>query len=85
MAAVYALSLVVAMWFDLWGVCNIDAIRHFLFYLSLIVQLLILLLVAAASLPDEPGDGTHLCEYYSKNRRYFWSLITLFQVEYSGV
>jgi hypothetical protein len=85
LGAVYALCLVVAMWFDLWGVRNVGATRYFLFYLSLIVQFFILFLVAAASLPDERDDGIDLREYYSKNRRYFWSLITLFQVEYSGI
>ena len=85
LAAVYALCLVVAMWFDLWGIRNVGATRHFLFYLSLIIQFLILFLVAAASLPDEPGEAADLREYYAGNRRYFWSLITLFQTEYCGV
>ena len=85
LAAVYALCLVVAMWFDLWGVRNFGATRHFLFYLSLIAQFFILFLVAAASLPDEPGEGADLRDYYSRNRRYFWTLITLFQAEYSAV
>jgi hypothetical protein len=31
MAAFYALCLVVAMWFDLWGVRNFGATRHFPF------------------------------------------------------
>jgi hypothetical protein len=80
-AALYALCLVVVMWFDLWGVRNFAATRTFFFYLSLIAEFFVLYLIAAASLPDEPGDGD-LREYYARNRRYFWILVTLFQFQY---
>jgi hypothetical protein len=80
-AALYALCLVVVMWFDLWGVRNFGATRTFFFYLSLIAEFFVLYLIAAASLPDEPGDGD-LREFYARNRRYFWSLVTLFQLQY---
>ncbi len=83
LAALYALCLVVAMWFDLWGVRNFGATRHFLFYLVLISQFFLLFLVAAASLPDELSENVDLRQYYSGNRRYFWTLIALFQIVYS--
>jgi hypothetical protein len=83
MAALYALCLVVAMWFDLWGVRHFDATRNFLFYLSFIAEFLILFLVAAASLPDEAHYDVDLHDYYAANRRYFWTLLIFFQVLYS--
>jgi hypothetical protein len=82
LAAFYALCLAVSMWFDIWGVRNFAATRHFFFYLILVADLFVLFLIAAASLPDDAGDGVDLSDYYAGNRRYFWSLIALFQVAY---
>ena len=82
MAALYALCLVVAMWFDLWGVRHFDATRGFLFYLTFIAEFLVLFLVAAASLPDQPSDGADLREYYARSRRYLWTLLVIFQALY---
>ena len=39
-------------------------------------------LAAAASLPDEADKSTDLRLYYTENRRYFWSLMTIFQFGY---
>lgn len=36
------------MWFDLWGVRDVAEVRHFFFYVSLIAQLFVLYLIAAA-------------------------------------
>ena len=82
MAALYALCLVVAMWFDLWGVRHFDATRGFFFYLSFIAEFLVLFLVAAASLPDQPAEGSDLREYYAHTRRYLWTLLVIFQALY---
>ena len=82
MAALYALCLVVAMWFDLWGVRHFDATRGFLFYLTFIAEFLVLFLVAAASLPDQPAEGADLREYYARTRRYLWTLLVIFQALY---
>jgi hypothetical protein len=42
----------------------------------------VLLLIAASSLPDAASAGVDLREFYARNRRYFWSLVTLFEVIY---
>lgn len=67
-----------------WTIRNIAETRHFFFYFSLLVNYFLLYLIAATSLPDEPGDDNNLCAYYEGNRRYFWSLIVLFQLSYAG-
>ena len=67
-AALYALCMAIYMWFDLWGVRNFAATRHFLFYLLLFAQLFVLFLVAASSLPDETSDSIDLREFYAANR-----------------
>jgi len=82
LAALYALLIAIGMWFDLWGVRNVTAARHFFFYLIMVALLFIVFLIAAASLPDDPGGGCDLSEFYSRNRRYFWALIALFQLGY---
>jgi len=82
LAAAYALCMAVYMWFDIWGVRHFGATRHFLFYLGLVGELFVLFLVAAASLPDEADARTNLREYYAGNSRYYWSLVTLFQLVY---
>jgi hypothetical protein len=84
-AALYVLCVAVYMWFDIWGVRHFGATRHFFFYLGLVAQLFVLFLIAAASLPDKAADDTlDLREYYAGNRRYFWSLLLLFQIGYTA-
>jgi hypothetical protein len=82
LAASYALWLAVGMWFDLWGVRNVSEARHFFFYLAMVANLFVLFLIAAASLPDDPANDCDLRAYYASNRRYFWSLVALFQTFY---
>lgn len=82
LAAFYAMCVAVSMWFDIWGVRNFGATRHFFFYLVLVADLFLLFLIAAASLPDDSGDGADLRDYYADNHRYFWSLVAVFQVAY---
>jgi hypothetical protein len=82
LSAAFALVITVGMWFDLWGIRNATSVRHFLFYLLLVAAFLVLFLVAAASLPDEVSGDVNLREYYARNHRYFWSLITLFEIVY---
>lgn len=84
LAAIYALCLAVCMWFDLWGVRHFAATRDFLFYMSLIGEFFVLYLIAASSLPDDFAGSSDLREYYAANRRYFWSLVALFQLVYVG-
>jgi hypothetical protein len=82
LAALYALVVAIGMWFDLWGVRNVTATRQFLFYLVMIALLFMVFMIAAAALPDDPETGRDLHEFYSRNRRYFWTLIALFQLGY---
>lgn len=80
--ALYTLCTAVYMWFDLWGVRHFAAARRFFVYLSLVALFFVLYLAAAASLPDEAT--TDLRAYYEGNRRYFWTLMTVFQVGYTA-
>lgn len=82
LAALYALGLAIGMWFDLWGVRHSTQMRHFFFYAWMLADLFVLFLLAAASLPDGPGETSDLREHYARSRRYYWTLVTLFQLSY---
>ena len=82
LAALFALLMTIGMWFDLWGIRNATSVRSFFFYLVLIAAFFVLFLIAASSLPDEAAGPVDLRAYYAGNRRYFWLLITLFQIIY---
>jgi len=84
LAALFALLMTVGMWFDLWGIRNATSVRTFFFYLGLVATFFVLFLIAASSLPDEAAGPVDLRAYYEGNRRYFWLLVTLFQVIYVG-
>jgi uncharacterized membrane protein len=83
-AALFALLMTIGMWFDLWGIRNATSVRSFFFYLGLVAAFFVLFLIAACSLPDEAAGPVDLRTYYDGNRRYFWLLVTLFQVIYVG-
>jgi hypothetical protein len=82
LAAFYALCTAVYMWFDIWGVRNFALTRQFFFYIGLVVELFILYLIAAASLPDPCEEAIDLRAYYAGNRGHFWILVALFQLGY---
>ena len=82
LAAFFALTLAIGMWFDMWGVRNVAETRHFFFYLSIVAELFVVFLIAAASLPEDAHGGIDLKAFYDGNRRYFWSLVAVFEVGY---
>ena len=85
LAALFALLMAIGMWFDLWGIRNATSVRHFFLYLVLVASFFVLFLLAAASLPDEVSGPVDLRSYYERNRRYFWSLVCIFQIIYAAL
>jgi hypothetical protein len=81
-SALFALVVTVGMWFDLWGIRHATSVRHFFLYLGLVGAFAVLFLIAASSLPDDPSGAVDLRTFYERNRRYFWLLVTLFEVIY---
>ncbi len=82
LSALFAMVITVGMWFDLWGIRNATSVRHFFLYLALVAAFFVLFLIGASSLPDEASEGVDLREFYRHNTRYFWSLVTLFEIIY---
>ena len=64
----------VRLWFAQWTLRNTSAALTFPVYLGLFVQMLLLVLLAASCLPDDPADDFDLSQFYEERRRYFWGL-----------
>jgi hypothetical protein len=72
----------VRLWFGQWTLRNFSAALTFPIYFGLFVQMLLLVLLASASLPDEPRDDCDLAVVYEQRRRYFWGLFAAYHVMY---
>lgn len=86
-AAVYAAFTLVRMWYQLWSVRDLTEVTSLFFYLGLILEMFLVFLAAAATLPDEsdPMDERwDLRAYYDHHRRYIWGLFVMFQLSYVG-
>ena len=81
-SVVLVIITITGMWFEVWTIRNVKAVLSYPFYLSLFVEFMVLFLVCAACLPDEPEQGCDLGAFYEKNRTYLWSLFALFQTSF---
>src|SRR4051812_6348873 len=50
----FVIITIVGMWFEMWFIRSVKAVLSFPFYLSFFVEFMILFLICAACLPDEP-------------------------------
>jgi len=78
MAAALVVFECVRLWFAEWTLRNIAVALTFPVYLGQFVQMLLLVLLAASCLPDDPTDDFDLCAFYEARRRYFWGLFTAY-------
>lgn len=85
-AALAAFTLI-WIWYNVWDLRGFPGVGGFWFYLSLLLEMTLLYLAAAASLPDEAelaeGEGGDLTAYLARHRRYIWILFGLFFTSYS--
>ena len=72
----------IRIWYQLWLVRDFPEVTHLFFLISLLVDMFLIFLAAAATLPDE-SDPPHLRwdlrAYYDVHARYIWTLLALFQ------
>ena len=75
--ALLVLLSMVAFW---WGAAaNAEGSISLGQFLPIMFQLIMLALMAAVSFPDTiPEEGLDLAEYYQENRRYQWTLMSLY-------
>ncbi|HEX8621709.1 MAG TPA: hypothetical protein VF718_07025 [Allosphingosinicella sp.] len=79
-----AVEVTVRMWFTFWRVRDVEAVVVFPFYLSMFVEMMVLFMIGASCLPEEPPEDGDLSLYYERNRRTLWTLFALFQASYVG-
>jgi hypothetical protein len=82
--AVYIAFTIVRLWYDIWAIRGNPDATGFWFYISLIAEVFVLFLLAAAALPFDEKEETDLKVYYAGHQRYIWSLFALFQLSYLG-
>jgi len=78
----FVIITIVGMWFEVWSIRSVKAMLSFPFYLSLFLEFMVLFLICAACLPDEPEKSGDLSAFYETNRTYLWSLFALFQASF---
>lgn len=81
-AAALVLVEIIRIWFAQWTLRDYDVALGFPVYFALFVHILLLVLVAAACLPDDVGPECDLGRFYDGNRRYFWGAFTASQLAY---
>ena len=82
LSVVFVIITIVGMWFEVWSIRSAKAVLSFPFYLSLVIEFMILFLISAACLPDEPEESRDLGAFYESSKTYLWSLFALFQASF---
>ena len=82
LCVVLVIITITGMWFQVWAIRGVKAVLSYPFYLSLFLEFMVLFLVCAACLPDEPDESCDLGAFYEGNRPYLWSLFALFQTSF---
>ena len=79
LAGLYAGLMLVSMWFNVWSIRDRPEVRTYFHYLWMIAEFLLLFLLAAESLPDEPtlevAEG-----HYDRVRVRFWTIALFFHL-----
>ena len=78
----FVITTIVGMWFEVWSIRSVKAMLSFPFYLSLFLEFMVLFLICAACLPDEPEESCDLGAFYDRNTTYLWLLFALFQASF---
>jgi hypothetical protein len=83
--AAFAAFTLVRMWYQLWSLRDNVEVTNLMFYISLILEMFLVFLAAAAALPDESDPAPErwdLRAYYERHSRYVWTLFALFELMY---
>ncbi len=82
LSTILVVVVIVRMWFAFWAIRQVGMVLVFPFYLSLFVELMVLFLLAATCLPDEPPTDCDLGTFYEANRRALWTIFAIFQLSF---
>lgn len=81
-AAILVVLEIVRLWFAQWTIRDSADALTFSVYLAIFVQVMLLVLLAAAALPDDPDERCDLGAFFDANRRYFWGVFAAYQLTY---
>jgi hypothetical protein len=82
LSTLLVIVVIVRMWFALWSIREVGMVLVFPFYLSLFLELMILFLLGASCLPDEPLASCDLGSFYERNQRSLWIIFSTFQTSF---
>jgi hypothetical protein len=81
-AAALVIVECVRLWFGQWTLRSVSVALTFPIYFGLFIQMLLLVLLASASLPDSPSDDCDIGAVFEQRRRYFWGLFAAYYAMY---
>jgi hypothetical protein len=81
-AAALVIVECVRLWFGQWTLRSVAIALTFPIYFGLFIQMLLLVLLASASLPDKPADDCDIGAVYEQRRRYFWGPFAFYYALY---
>jgi hypothetical protein len=81
-AAALVIVECVRLWFGQWTLRSISVALTFPIYFGLFTEMLLLVLLASASLPDKPTNDCDMGAVYDQRRRYFWGLFAAYHAMY---
>ena len=84
LATMLVIVVIVGLWFDVWNIRGRAEILVFGFYLTLFLEMMLLFVLAANSLPDDAGPDCNLSTFYEGNSRTFWLSFAAFQLSYGA-
>lgn len=84
LAAMLVIIVIIGLWFDVWNIRKRAEILVFGFYLTLFLEMMLLFVLAANSLPDDAGPDCDMSAFYEGNSRTFWLSFSAFQLSFAA-
>lgn len=84
LSALLTTIVIVNLWFAVWNIRGRAEILVYGFYLTLFIEMMILFVVAANTLPDDAGPDCDLHDFYDRNARTFWWSFLAFELSFLG-
>ena len=84
LAVMLVIIVIISLWFEVWNIRDRADILVFGFYLTLFLEMMLLFVLAANSLPDDAGPDCDMSVFYEGNSRTFWLSFSAFQLSFAA-
>jgi hypothetical protein len=84
LATMLVIIVIISLWFAMWNIRERADILVFGFYLTLFLEMMLLFVLAANSLPDDAGQDCDMSAFYEGNSRTFWLSFAAFQLSFAA-